>query len=480
MEPMEPVHGAGVLLTIAAVAVVVLLVLIIKLRMHAFVALILVSLLTAVAAGIPMADVASVAISFFGTTLGSVALLVGLGAMIGRLLEVTGGAQVLADTLIGRFGEKRAPFAIGVAALLFGLPIFFDAGLVVFLPIIFSVARRFGGSVLLYAIPAAGAFAAMHAIVPPHPGPVTAATELGGSIGLSLLVGIPVAALSWYVGVYLFTKVYAGKVMVPINDSLLRGHLSGEPSDLDDGADDERAEDIAEGRETPRPPRFGLVLFILLLPVLLIALNTVINTLQAAGAAPEDNTVLDALVFIGQTPVALLITLLVATYSLGRRWHSLATIETILNDALAPICAIILITGAGGMFGGVLRYSGIGAALSNSLADLGLPLIVAAFLIATLLRVAQGSATVALTTTAGLLSAGVATANLSDLKVACLVLAIAAGATVLSHVNDSGFWLVSRFFGMDVKTTLRTWTVMETTLGLVIFLLSVLLWFVVP
>lgn len=480
MDPMEPVYGAGVLLTIAAVAVAVLLFLIIKLRMHAFVALILVSLLTAIAAGVPMGDVASVAISFFGTTLGSVALLVGLGAMIGRLLEVTGGAQVLADTLIGRFGEKRAPFALGVAALLFGLPIFFDAGLVVFLPIIFSVARRFGGSVLLYAIPAAGAFAAMHAIVPPHPGPVTAATELGGSIGLTMLVGIPVAFLSWYVGVYLFTKMYAGKVMVPINDSVLRGHLSGEPSDLDDGAEDQRAEDIVEGRETPRPPAFGLVLFILLLPVFLIALNTVITTLRAAGAAPEEGTLLDALVFVGQTPVALLITLLVATYSLGRRWHSLATIETILNDALAPICAIILITGAGGMFGGVLRYSGIGAALSDSLADLGLPLIVAAFLIATVLRVAQGSATVALTTTAGLLSAGVATANLSDLKVVCLVLAIAAGATVLSHVNDSGFWLVSRFFGMDVKTTLRTWTVMETTLGLVIFLISVVLWFVVP
>jgi gluconate:H+ symporter, GntP family len=481
---MEPVYSAGVLLVIAAVAVAVLLFLIIKLHMHAFVALVLVSLLTAIAAGIPMADVAEVAISFFSTTLGAVALLVGLGAMIGRLLEVTGGAQVLADTLIGRFGEKRAPFALGIAALLFGLPIFFDAGLVVFLPIIFSVARRFGGSVLLYAIPAAGAFAAMHAIVPPHPGPVTATTELGGSIGLTMLVGIPVAFVSWYVGVYLFTKAYAGKIMVPINETLLHGHLSGDAPNPAAGAADASADANAEESdaepESARPPAFGLVLFILLLPVLLIALNTVITTLRTAGVLPEENTFLDVLVFIGQTPVALLITLLVATYSLGRRWHSLATIETILNDALAPICAIILITGAGGMFGGVLRYSGIGAALSDSLAALGLPLIVAAFLISTALRVAQGSATVALVTTAGLLSAGVAAQNLSDLKVVCLVLAIAAGATVLSHVNDSGFWLVSRFFGMDVKTTLRTWTVMETTLGLVIFVISVLLWLVVP
>lgn len=170
----------------------------------------------------------------------------------------------------------------------------------------------------------------------------------------------------------------------------------------------------------------------------------------------------------------------VATYTLGRKGNSLATLESILNDALAPICAIILITGAGGMFGGVLRYSGIGTALSESLDAMGMPLIVAAFVIATALRVAQGSATVALVTTAGLLSAGVAAQGLSDLKIVCLVLAIAAGSTVLSHVNDSGFWLVSRFFGMDVKTTLRTWTVMETTLGLTIFVIALVMWFVVP
>ncbi|MDO5739939.1 MAG: gluconate:H+ symporter [Ornithinimicrobium sp.] len=479
MDPMTPVHSAGTLLTIAAVAVAVLLFLIIKLRMHAFIALVLISLLTAIAAGIPMIDVAKVAISFFSSTLGSVALLVGLGAMIGRLLEVTGGAQVLADTLINRFGEQRASLALGVAALLFGLPIFFDAGLIVFLPIIFSVARRFGGSILLYALPAAGAFAAMHAIVPPHPGPVTAATELGGSIGLATLIGIPVAFVSWYIGVYLFTKFYAGKVFVPINDSILSGQLSGEPSDLDDGVEDTKAQVLLKERTTTAP-RFGSVLGILLMPVVLIAFNTVIDTLRKAKVAPEDNGVLDFLVFIGQTPVALLITLLVATYTLGRKGNSLATLETILNDALAPICAIILITGAGGMFGGVLRYSGIGTALSESLDSMGMPLIVAAFVIAAALRVAQGSATVSLVTTAGLLSAGVAAQDLSDLKIACLVLAIAAGATVLSHVNDSGFWLVSKFFGMDVKTTLRTWTVMETTLGLTVFLIALLLWTVVP
>lgn len=486
MEPMEPVYGAGVLLTIAAVAVAVLLFLIIKLKMHAFVALIVVSFITGLAAGIPFGDLAEVAVSFFGSTLGQVALLVGLGAMIGRILEVTGGAQVLADTMISRFGEQRAPFALGVAALLFGVPIFFDAGLVVFLPIIFSVARKFGGSVLMYAIPAAGAFAAMHAIVPPHPGPVTAATELGGSIGLSMLIGIPVAFVAWYVGVYLFTTAYAGKIMVPVNEAMSRSTVSvGGGGSGSDGGDDAGA-GSSSGAGGPSdtspqaaPPSFGLVLGLLLLPFLLIALNTGTATLRAAGVL-GDGAALDVLIFLGQTPVALLITLLVATYVLGTKGRSLSTIEGLLNDALGPICAIILITGAGGMFGGVLRYSGIGAALSESMADLGLPIIVSAFLIATLLRVAQGSATVALTTTAGLISAAVTAEGLSDLKIACLVLAIAAGATVLSHVNDSGFWLVSRFFGMDVRTTLKTWTVMETTLGLSIFVIALGLWMVVP
>ena len=487
MDPMEPAYGASTLLLIAAGAVAVLLVLIIALKMHAFVALVLVSMATAVTAGVPMADVAGVAIGAFGSTLGTVALLVGLGAMIGRLLEVTGGAQVLADTLISRFGEKRAPLALGVAALLFGLPIFFDAGLVVFLPIIFSVATRFGGSVLLYALPAAGGFAAMHAVVPPHPGPVTAAVELEASVGLTLLIGLPVAIIAWFVGVYLFTISYAGKVYVPIDASVLTGERvpvaagAGGVGDAGDttGTDDSVAATPAgRAAEGGRLPSFVHVLSVLLLPLLLIGANTVLDTLRKNETISDQGTVVDTVIFIGQTPVALLITLLYATYTLGTKHRSLAKLESILNDALGPICAIILITGAGGMFGGVLRYSGIGSALSESLSDLGLPLIISTFVIATILRVAQGSATVALTTTAGLISTSVTAADPSPVQLVALVMAIAAGATVLSHVNDSGFWLVSRFFGMDVKTTLRTWTVMETTLGVSVFVLACLLWVV--
>lgn len=460
MDPLAPAHPTWVMLLIAAVAVVVLLVLIAKVKLHAFISLVLVSAVTAVAAGIPVADVPAAMLTGFSATLGSVALLVAFGVMLGRLLEVTGGAQVLADTLIGVFGEKRAPLALGVAALIFGFPIFFDAGLVVFLPIIFAVARRFGGSILIYALPTAGSFAAMHAVVPPHPGPVAAATELGGDIGLTLLIGVPVAVLAWIPGAYLVgTRLGARFHPEPVNVFAI---------------DAEDAENEAS------TPSFATVVLLLALPLVLIGLNTVVTTLQAAGTVSEDATWASALVLIGQTPIALLITVLVAILVLAPGRFPIGRASEILDQALGPICAIILITGAGGMFGGVLRTSGIGEALSTSLSDLGMSLIVQAFLIATLLRVAQGSATVALTTTAGLISAQVAAAGLGSFDIALLVFAIAAGATVLSHVNDSGFWLVSRFFGMDVITTLKTWTVLETTLGLSVFVIASALWVVVP
>jgi gluconate:H+ symporter, GntP family len=473
VNTIEPAYGTGTLLIIAAAAVALLLFLIIKVKLHAFVALVLVSLLTALAAGIPVADVPTALTSGFSSTLGSVALLVGFGVMVGRLLEVTGGAQVLADTLIGRFGEKRAPMALGVAALLFGFPIFFDAGLVVFLPIILTVARRFGGSVLLYALPAAGAFAAMHALVPPHPGPVAAAEALGANIGLALLIGAPVAVVVWFVGGYLVSQVLGKRFYVDLPTSIF-GEING-GRDSDDDADGSGTGGTVS-TTTRATPAFGTVLGVLLLPFLLISFNTVLDTLMTAGVIEDGATWAEYLKLLGNTPIALLITVIVATVALGLRGRSMATVTEIIDQALGPICAVILITGAGGMFGGVLRQSGIGDALSGSLSNLGISLILQAFVISTLLRVAQGSATVALTTTAGLLSASVAAAGLGSVQLVALVIAIAAGATVLSHVNDSGFWLVSRFFGMDVKTTLKTWTVMETTLGLTAFVISLGLW----
>lgn len=483
MEAIDPRYGTTVLLLIAAGAVALLLFLIMKVKLHAFISLVLVSVVTAIAVGFPLSDIPDALMFGFADTIGSVALLVAFGVMLGRLLEVTGGAQVLADTLIGRFGAKRAPLALGVAALIFGFPIFFDAGLVIFLPIILTVARRFGGSLLLYALPAAGAFAAMHAIVPPHPGPVAAAGFLGASVGLTLLVGLPIAVLAWYVGVMLVSRFLAARLYVSLPE-LVFGEVRGGPGGSDtDGRDRRDGADEMDGMGGAtlgeKAPAFSTVVLLLLIPLVLISFNTVLATLVDSGVLSQGQTWVEFLMLIGITPVALLITVLVAIVVLGRPNASMATVSTIMDDALGPVCAIILITGAGGMFGGVLELSGIGDALSESLSDLGMSLILQAFVIATLLRVAQGSATVAITTASGLIAAPVAAADLGAFELTLLVVAVAAGATVLSHVNDSGFWLVSRFFGMDEKTTLKTWTVMETTLGLSAFAIAALLWVVV-
>jgi len=445
--------GAGTLLGIAAGAVALLLVLIMRFKVHAFLALTLVSIVVALLTKVPFDKVVPTLLTGFGGTLAGVALLVGLGAMIGRLLEVSGGAKVLADTLINKFGEQRAPFALGVASLLFGFPIFFDAGLVVMLPIIFSVAKQFGGSTLKYAFPAAGAFAVMHALVPPHPGPVAAAELLGANIGLLVIVGLIIALPTWYLGAYLY-GLYAGKKFdIKLPTSFL-GAVEADPDH--------------------KPPSFGMVLTILLMPLVLIFLETGLNTAIVLGWVAKDDTLVNFLRMLGKTPVALLITVFFSLIVFSRQ-HSLKHLEKICDGALGPICGIILVTGAGGMFGGVLRASGIGDALAGVLSDTGMPVIVAAFVIATALRVAQGSATVALTTTAALVAPMVqATTGISQLDLCFIVVAIAGGATVLSHVNDSGFWLVGRFLEMDEKTTLKTWTVMETLLGGLAFLFALI------
>ncbi|MDH6180288.1 GntP family gluconate:H+ symporter [Microbacteriaceae bacterium SG_E_30_P1] len=444
------------LLLIAAGAIALLLVLIIAARIHAFLALIVVSLVTAVATGIPANQIIPTLTTGFGGTLATVALLVGLGAMLGRMLETSGGAQVLTDALIRRFGEKRAPLALSIASLMMGFPIFFDAGLVVMLPIIFSVARRLGGSLLLYAFPAAVAFSVMHIFVPPHPGPVAATGLLGADVGLVLLLGLLIAIPTWYIVGYKFGTWTGKRFDIAIPDILF-----GQK-------DDPNAAEFASA------PKLRTIVFLLVLPLVLIFLNTGLNALATAGVVSLENPVVQVLRLLGETPVALLITVFFAMWLLGwkpRKRGSL--VETIVDSALGPVCSIILITGAGGMFGGVLRASGIGTSLADTLDAIGLPLIVAGFVIAAIVRVAQGSATVALTTAAALVQPVVAAdTSLNPVELAALVLALAAGSVFAGHVNDSGFWLVSRFFGMDTQTTLRTWTVGQALIAVIGFVLA--------
>jgi GntP family gluconate:H+ symporter len=455
MQQFEQTLGTGTLLAIVVGAIALLLVLIIQFRVHAFVALVLVSLLTAIVAGIPPNAVLTTITNAFGSTLGGVALLVGFGAMLGRLLEVSGGAQALADDLVARFGERQAPLALGIASLIFGFPIFFDAGLVVMLPVVFTVARRLGGGLLLYGIPVATAFSVMHVFVPPHPGPVAAAELLHADVGLLILVGLAVAIPTWVVAGWLFGQWIGKRVVLPVPDILSGGR---------------------DGEAPANPPSSGTVVGLLLLPLALIFINTGLDFARAQGWVNGDATWFQVARTIGATPVALLISVLVASYVLGaRRGRDPKAVEGILDSALGPVCSIILITGAGGMFGGVLRASGIGDALSDGLAYIGLPVIAAGFLIATALRVAQGSATVALITAAGLMQPAIDAAGYQGADRAAMVIALAAGSVMLSHVNDSGFWLVGRFFNMDIKTTFMTWTVMQTIVGLMGFGLAVLI-----
>lgn len=448
------------LLGLAVAAIALLLVLIIRFRVHAFIALVLTSLLTAVAAGIPAGEIIGTLTSGFGGTLASVALLVGLGAMLGRMLETSGGAQIMTTWLIDRFGEKRAPLALSVASLLFGFPIFFDAGLVVMLPIIFTVARRLGGSLLFYAVPAATAFSVMHIFVPPHPGPVAASGLLNANVGLVLLLGLIVAIPTWFFAGHLYGKFVGKRFNVAVPD-ILNAALGAQDKD-----------------EFKSSPSVGTVFSLLLLPLVLIFLNTGLNMLGTAGVVDPEAMWVQWLRLLGETPVALMISVLLAMYLLGfRKKKDKTLIETVVDSALGPVCSIILITGAGGMFGGVLRASGIGNAIADSLEQVGMPLIVAGFLIAAVVRLAQGSATVALTTAAAIVQPAVLdSADLSAFQVATIVLALAAGSVFAGHVNDSGFWLVSRFFQMDVPTTLKVWTVGQALVGGVGFIFAMVLY----
>jgi GntP family gluconate:H+ symporter len=448
---------AALLIVIAVVAIAVLLFLIIKVRLHAFFSLIIVSVLTGLAAGISMGDVVSVVIAGFSNTVGTVALLVGFGAVLGRLVEMTGGAQTLADRMLARFGEKRAPLALAVASLFYAFPIFLDAGFIVMLPIIYTVARRLGGSFMLYVLPSIGAFLMMHALTPPHPGPTAAATVMGADVGMVVIVALLVGLPTWYLAGYRLSLIIAKRypnMPVPA--------LLGEPKDY---PEDER-------------PGFWTVILVLLLPLLLIFFNTVFSTLEADGAVTEDNLGYQLSRLIGTTSMALLISVLLAMVLLylrprRRRGESVGgLLEDLVDDALAPVCSIILITGAGGAFGRVLTETGIGQTLADGLDALGLPVMLSGFLIAIAFRVAQGSATVAATTAGAIMAPAVASMNLGAVALAAVVIGICAGSITFSHVNDSGFWLIGRFCGFDTVTTLKTWTVVATAIGFMSFALA--------
>ncbi|MBR2758163.1 MAG: gluconate transporter, partial [Exiguobacterium sp.] len=410
----------------------------------------LVSLIVGVAAGMPLGDVIASIQNGMGGTLGFVAVVVGLGAMFGKMLEVSGGAERLAQTLVSKFGEDKAQWALGITGFIVAVPVFFDVGFIILVPIVYGLAKKTGRSLLYYGIPLLAGLAVTHSFIPPTPGPIAVANLIGADLGWVILFGVLAGIPAMILAGPVFGKYIAKKIHVTIPDYM-------------------EFKEIDTSKEFPS---FKMILSLILIPLVLILANTL-----SAVLLDEGNVIRDVLTFLGHPFVALTIATLLTFVFLGtRRGYSRDEVQEIATKALEPAGIIILVTGAGGVFKQVLIDSGVGDVLGEMMAGSPLPAIVLAFLIATVVRVAQGSATVSMVTAAGFITPLLEIQNITGAALGLIVIAIASGATVLSHVNDSGFWLVNRYFGLDVKDTLKSWTIMETIIGLtgfaVVFLIS--------
>ena len=461
------------LLIMAVAGVAVLLLLILKGKVQPFVALVVVSIGVALAAGVPAADLVKTIEDGMGATLGHIATIIALGAMIGRIIELSGGAHAFAHSLIEKFGSRRTPLALTVAGFVLGIPVFFEVGLIILMPIAYGVARASRKPLLVYALPMGAAMLTVHAFLPPHPGAVAVIEAIGASQGLVLLMGIPVTAVVIFLG-YLVSRRLTRREY-PM-DPAVYAEVYGEP----DGAEGTtaaaetlggtpaggRATAVLTKPATPgtevRPPSFGMVLALIVTPILLILLGTIGQNTLAEGSHLRS-----VLTVLGAPMVALLIDVALCGYFLGaRRGWNRGRIAEVMGSALPPVAMVILVAGAGGVFGKVLVTSGIGNAVADVLEHTGLPALLLAFLTSLALRAAQGSATVALITTAGILTPLLHRADLSTGHLSLVALAMGAGALSVSHINDAGYWMFTKLAGLDVAAGLRTWTVHTTVMGL--------------
>ncbi|RSN46464.1 GntP family permease [Actinomadura sp. WAC 06369] len=443
------------LLLLLAGGIALLLLLVIKAKLHAFLALLVVSVGVGLAAGIRPTDLPAVLEAGMGETLGEIAIIVALGAMLGRVMQESGAAEVLSGRLLAAFSEKRAPLAVGLTALIFGVPVFFDVGFIILLPLIYAVAQRSGRSLISIALPAVGGLAIMHAVLPPHPGPVAAAGLLGAGLGWVTIMGLVCGLPAWFIGAYLFGIKVGDRLDTPVPAQLV-----AEAREQSGRAGGTAGQGGADGGGAARAPSFAVTLAVMLLPVLMIMMNTFADTVLPDGGVQS------ALRFIGSPVIALTVATLLSFWLLGLRGgFSMDRLEKAASASLGPVALVLLVTGAGGVFGAVLESTGAGEALADLLGETSLPVVVLAFLIATALRVALGSKTVAIVTTAPIVAPLIAEAGLSQPETALVVVAVAAGGTVLSHVNDSGFWLFNRYMDIDIRTTLKSWTLMETFMG---------------
>lgn len=436
----------------AIIGLALLLVLIIKFKVHAMLSILIGAIAIGLIAGMPFEEIVTAVDDGIGNTLKGIALLVGLGSMFGAILEASGGAQTLAVTMVKKFGDEKAAWALGITGLVISIPVFFDAGLIILIPLAFSLAKRTKKSSLFYAIPLLAGLAVGHAFIPPTPGPVLVATMLNVELGWVILVGVCCGFFAMIVAGPVWGAVCGKKYYVPVPDQIAN------------------QEDIDESKL----PSFASVVTIIMIPLVLIILKSVAGVVPAlAGVAPLFN-------FLGQPFAALLIATLAAMFILGtRHGYTMPELEKILTKSLEPTGLILLVTACGGVLRYILQYSGLGEIIGNAVASINLPIVVVAFLVAALVRICVGSATVAMTMVAGIVAAMPEIASLSPMYLACVVAAVAGGATVCSHFNDSGFWLVRSLIGLDEKTTLKTWTIMETLVGGTGFIVALIISFFV-
>ena len=436
----------------AIIGLALLLVLIIKFKVHAMLSILIGAIAIGLIAGMPFEEIVTAVDDGIGNTLKGIALLVGLGSMFGAILEASGGAQTLAVTMVKKFGDEKAAWALGITGLVISIPVFFDAGLIILIPLAFSLAKRTKKSSLFYAIPLLAGLAVGHAFIPPTPGPVLVATMLNVELGWVILVGVCCGFFAMIVAGPVWGAVCGKKYYVPVPDQIAN------------------QEDIDESKL----PSFASVVTIIMIPLVLIILKSVAGVVPAlAGVVPLFN-------FLGQPFAALLIATLAAMFILGtRHGYTMPELEKILTKSLEPTGLILLVTACGGVLRYILQYSGLGEIIGNAVASINLPIVVVAFLVAALVRICVGSATVAMTMAAGIVAAMPEIASLSPMYLACVVAAVAGGATVCSHFNDSGFWLVRSLIGLDEKTTLKTWTIMETLVGGTGFIVALIISFFV-
>lgn len=431
--------------------IALLLFLILKLRIPAFIALLLTSIATGLMAGMEPGIIMDTVKEGMASTLGFVATVIGLGAIFGGILEHTGSAGVLARYLLSKTGEKRAPSAMMGTGFLVAIPVFFDVGFIILYPVIAALHHKTGKSIIHYALPLLAGLAATHAFIPPTPGPLAVADILGAPLGWIVLVGFAAGLPAAYVSGIVYGKFLGDRLNVsvpelePISDSSIE------------------------------LPSIRRVLPILFLPIVLIVGSALLSSGLVDTGSPKANGILAMLCHPFS---ALILANLLAWYLLGKKAGlSDEQMADISAKSLYPAGIIILVTGAGGVFKEVLIETGAGKMIAESMQEAGFSVIVFAFLAATLIRVLQGSATVAMITGAGLVAPLLGAYSLSELQLAALVISIASGATMASHLNDSGFWLVKEFLGLSTQEGIRTWTVASSLLGLVGFAVSVLVFY---